>query len=95
MFKKLIITTKETGHTTYVSDKTLIEDSTDILVDEDTLKQEFEKIMIEGYGKDIPATFYAEYEDGSTNKFTRENAKDFICNPKIKEVIAIAQIQGG
>ena len=58
-------------------------------------RQLFEKIMDEGYGKNIPAVFFAEMNDGSVEKFTGKAAAGLIDNPEVNEVTVIAPIAGG
>lgn len=57
-------------------------------------KEMFIKIVEEGYGKNIPAIFHAEYKDGSTKVFKGGEAKNLI-NDDIEEVTVIAPIIGG
>lgn len=60
-----------------------------------TQKELFEKIMKEGYGKNVPANFFAEFKDGSMKKFTGKSASVLIGDPAVDEVTVLAPIMGG
>jgi len=55
----------------------------------------FERIMLEGYGNNIPAVFHAEYQDGSVKMFKGKDAAGLIDDPSVSEVTVIAPIAGG
>ncbi len=55
----------------------------------------FERIMTEGYGKNIPAIFHAEYQDGSAKMFKGADAGGLIDDPTVQEITVIAPIAGG
>lgn len=58
-------------------------------------RQLFERIMTEGYGKNVPAVFFAEKKDGSVERFTGRAAAGLIDDPDVAEVTVIAPIAGG
>lgn len=58
-------------------------------------REMFEKIMQEGYGKNVPAIFHAEFKNGDIKSFQGDKAKELIDNPDVEEVTVIAPIVGG
>ncbi|HAR45065.1 MAG TPA: hypothetical protein DCS05_02525 [Nitrospiraceae bacterium] len=55
----------------------------------------FEKIMLEGYGNNVPAVFHAEYQDGSVKMFKDKDAAGLIDDPLVREITVLAPIAGG
>ena len=58
-------------------------------------KEMFERIMQEGYGKNIPAVFHAEYKDGSVKMFKNADAAGLINDANVLEITVLAPIAGG
>lgn len=58
-------------------------------------RQMFEKIMQEGYGKKVPAVFFADMKSGEVKKLVGKDAAGLIDDPDVNEVTVIAPIAGG
>ena len=78
---KLIITHPEHGHLE-------LDTTRDI-------KREFEKIMREGYGNNIPAIFHATRNDGTVVVKKGAEAQDLIYDPQVREITVITPMAGG
>ena len=78
---KLIICHPKHGHMT-------IENPTDI-------DAEFEKIMREGYGDKIPATFYKPDGEGGYDQVDKADVKNLPNDVTVDEVLVVGPLQGG
>lgn len=61
------------------------------------IEDKFNKIIKEGYGGRIPPVFFAEFKDGSLDRFNEKEAKeeDIIHNPEIEIITVTAPMAGG